>query len=226
MKLAHVSTWGKPAKHFDAFMLSAHRVGLRPQNADPEIWPGDDWQTIEWFRKTRAQYKFVQAHRHEYTHFMFTDAYDIICAGGPKEIEGKFGDINAPIVFGAESYPWPNEGQAQLYPFTGDRCRFLNAGFWIGETEPALAFLEDISKIAEKREQCDQGICVDAFLQKRHQMALDTKCRFLFCMNNGSAEFLECKDGRPFAKDTGEYPAFFHGNGNADLTPVLKCLGL
>lgn len=222
---AHVSTWGKPAKAFDAFIRSATRVGLKPHNADPTIWPGEDWRTIEWFRKTQAQFRFVMEHP-EFTHFLFTDAYDIICAAGWDEIMAKFKSINAPIVFGAESYPWPNKEQADRYPLSVHRCRYLNAGLWMGERAAAMEFLAHISAIAAKREQCDQGICVDAFLSGRWPMKLDTACMLLFCMNVGSQEFLDCSGDRPVVKDTNSQPCFFHGNGNSDLSPVINCLKL
>lgn len=226
MNPCHVSTWGKPSKYFDAFIISAHKVGLNPQNADPEIWPGADWQTIEWFRKTRAQYKFVQAHRDEFDVFCFTDSYDVICAARWPEILEKFKAFRSPIVFGAESYPWPKTEQAPLYPETPHRCKYLNAGLWIAESEAAETFLADISAIAEKREQCDQGICVDAFLSKRHPIVLDTACSLLFCMNINSPEFLDLSGARPEARDTGEEPCFFHGNGNSSLAGVIECLKL
>lgn len=219
-----VSTWGQPQKYFTAFMESARRCGIEPQNADPEQWPGADWQTIEWFRKTRAQYRFVREHP-EYTHFLFCDSYDVICAAGWQEIIRKYCALG-PIVFGAESYPWPKVEQAPLYPETPHRCKYLNAGFWMAHRAAAEAFLADIAAIAEKREQCDQGICVDAFLAQRHPIVLDTKCSLLFCMNVGSGAFLDYSGARPRTTDTGEEPCFFHGNGASDLTPVIQCLKL
>jgi hypothetical protein len=220
-----VSTWGKPAKFFHQFISSAKRVGLDPQNADPEVWPGNDWRTIEWFRKTLAQLKFVREHP-EYTHYAFTDSYDVICAAGWNEILFKFEAHKSPIVFGTESYCWPNQDQSSVYPPTPHRCRYLNAGFWMATRDAALPFLEDISAIAMRREQCDQGICVDAFLAKRHPIALDTACSLLFCMNINSPDFLDLSGVRPKTRDTGEEPCFFHGNGNSDLTPVINCLKL
>lgn len=225
-KPCHVSTWGDSRKYFDAFIRSANRCGLHPQNADPEVWPGADWQTIEWHRKTRAQFQFVWEHRNDYTHFCFTDSYDIICAAGWDEILAKFEAYKSPIVFGAESFPWPKVEQAPLYPETPHRAKYLNAGFWMGTSDAAYEFLKDIHEIAAKREQCDQGICVDAFLSKRHPIVLDTSCSLLFCMNVDSPNFLNTTGHRPKTTDTGEEPCFIHGNSNANLTEVLRCLKL
>lgn len=226
MKPCHVSTWGSPKKHLDYFLRSCRMNGLHPQNADPENWPGADWTEIDWSKKTKAQQQFLADHRNTYTHWLFTDSYDIICAAGWEEIIAKFEAFKSPIVFASESHPWPKVEQAALYPDTGDRCRYLNAGLWMATTEAAEMFLEDIAAIAAKREQCDQGICVDAFLQQRHPIVLDTKCSLCFCMNMNSPEFLDCTGQRPRTKDTGEEPVFFHGNGASDLTPVIQCLKL
>ena len=225
MNPCHVSTWGDQRKYLGAFLESAKKVGLDPQNADPDVWPGTDWQSIEWFRKTRAQYKFVRDHP-EFTHFTFTDSYDVICAAGWPEIMAKYEAMKSPIVFGAECYPWPKVEQAMLYPDTPHRCKYLNAGFWMATREAAELFLADIAAIAEKREQCDQGICVDAFLSKRHPIALDTACSLLFCMNIDSPNFLDLSGARPKTRDTGEEPCFAHGNGNSSLQGVIECLKL
>ncbi len=138
----------------------------------------------------------------------------------------KYEKLNSPIVFGSECYPWPKTEQAPLYPETPHRCKYLNAGMWMATREAALPFLADISAIAEKREQCDQGICVDAFLSKRHPIALDTACSLLFCMNINSPDYLDLSGSRPKNLDGGEEPCFFHGNGNSSLQGVIECLKL
>lgn len=221
-----VSTWSLPGqKFFDAFLATAKRNGIEPQNADQNFWPGTDWSNKEWFRKSEAQARFVRGNMDRYTHFMFTDSYDIVFAAGWDEIMSKYDRLHSPIVFGAESYPWPKTEQAQLYPVSEHRCRYLNAGFWIGEAKAALAFLEDIEKVAAKREQCDQGISVDAFLSKSHPITLDTACSLLFCCNVDSLDYLDLPQGhRPITKDTFEEPCVFHGNGNSPLAGVIACL--
>jgi hypothetical protein len=226
MRPCHVTTWGKPAKYFDAFMRSTFRNGLHPQNADAEIWPGTSWENIEWFRKTKAQANFVRENRGKYDVYLFTDSYDIICATGWEEILRKFEAYKSPIVFGAESYPWPKTEQAPLYPETPHRAKYLNAGLWIGTADAAEHFLNDIEQISAKREQCDQGICVDAFLSKRHPIVLDTSCSILFCTNVNSLDFLDVSGVRPKTTDTGEEPCFCHGNGNSSLQSILECLKL
>jgi hypothetical protein len=220
-----VSTWsGIGQKHFASFLATARKHGIEPQNADENYWPGTDWSNKEWFRKSEAQARFVRENIGRYSHFMFTDSYDIVFAAGWAEIMEKYRKIDSPIVFAAECCPWPKAEQAALYPQVPFRCRYLNAGFWMGEGKAVLALLEDIEKVAAKREQCDQGIAVDTFLSQRHPIALDNACSLCFCCNLDSLDHLDLSGDRPKTKDTGEQPCMFHGNGNSPLINVIMAL--
>ncbi len=220
-----VSTWhGEGAKHWHAFMATAKRNGIEPQNADDTFWPGTTWQDKEWFRKSQAQYRFVRDHRDDYDLVLFVDSHDVLFATGWDEIMRKFLDYESPIVFGAECYPWPNQQQAADYPASIFRCRYLNAGFWMAESGAAMALLTDIEQVAAKRLQCDQGIAVDAYLSKRHPIKLDSACSLCFCCNMDSLNYLDLSNGRPYAKDTQQEPCMFHGNGNSPLHTVAGAL--
>lgn len=223
MKPVAVSTWFKPCKYFDAFMATAKKHGIELHNADDKDWGGMDWRNIEWWRKVEAQLRFVTDHP-EFTHFMFTDSYDVVFAAGWDEIVPKYESYNSPIVFGTESYCWPKQEQDSLYPPTPYRSKYLNAGFWMGERNAALVFMEEAAKRAAKKEQCDSGIFVDLFLSKQFPIVLDNKCSLLFCMNNGSDAILEKRDGKPTCKDTGEKPCVFHGNGSSPLNIAIAML--
>lgn len=216
-----VSTWGDSRKFFHAFMETSRRHGIEPQNADPNVWPGNDWKTIEWWRKSAAQAEYVRSHP-EYTHFLFCDSYDVVFASGWEEIMDKFERFDSPLVWSAECYPWPAVDQASLYPETPHRCKYLNAGFWMGTHDAALAMITDIESIAKLRIQCDQGIAVDMFLSKRHPIALDTACSICFCCNLDSQSFLDFSGSRIKTTDTGEVPCLFHGNSNADLNRIIS----
>jgi len=223
IKPVAVSNWYRPTKFFDAFLSTSRKNGIDVQNADPSDWGGYDWTKIEWWRKTKAQHKYLVDHP-EYTHFMFTDSYDIVFAAGWEEIVDKYLKYNSPIVFGTESNCWPKQENASRYPQTMHRSKYLNAGFWMGERAASIPFMEEAARRAEKKEQCDSGIFVDLFLSGQYPIVLDTACRLLFCMNMDSPSFLECENGRPITKDTGQKPCIFHGNGASDLTSVIQCL--
>lgn len=220
MKVACVSTWGDERKFFGAFMETAKRHGIEPQNADHDVWPGDDWQTIPWWKKSTAQAKYVREHP-EYDIFMLVDSYDVVFAAGWDEILKKYDRFKSPIVWAAECYPWPKVEQAPLYPGTPHRCKYLNAGFWISTREAALGVLADIEKTSALRLQCDQGIAVDLFLLGGHPIVLDTACSLCFCCNIDSQNYLDFSGKRLKTTDTGEEPCLFHGNGNSDLRKII-----
>lgn len=222
MKPVCVSTWSDERKYFKSFISTANKYGIKPQNADPKLWPGSDWKTIEWFRKSEAQVRFVREHASEYTHFMFTDSYDIVFAAGWDEIMFKYLEYKSPIVFGAECYPWPYVERKEEFPTTPFRCRYLNAGFWMGETDAVLEFANALSMEASKRERCDQGIAVDMFLSGKYPIKLDNDCRLLHCCNMDSLNFLSFANGRIVNTETGKNPCLFHGNGNSDLSNVIS----
>lgn len=223
MKPVCVSTWGDHRKYFSSFIETAKRNGIEPVNADPDMWPGTDWKDIEWFRKSQAQARFVREHLTEFTHFLFTDSYDIVFAAGWDEIIDKYERFDSPIVFAAECCPWPKAEQAPLYPQTPNRCKYLNAGMWVATADAAMALLTDIEAVAAKREKCDQGIAVDAFLSKRHPIVLDTACSLCFCCNLDSLVYLNLS-GRPRTTDTMQEPCMFHGNGGSNLLGVIEAL--
>jgi len=227
MRAACVSTWhGIGQKYFDAFIKTALMHGIEPQNADPNHWAGTSWQDKEWFRKSEAQANFVKSNASAYDVFMFVDSYDVIFATGWTEILDKFKRIDSPIVFGAECYPWPYVEKAEQFPKTTRRCRYLNAGFWMGLTEAVVPFIEDLEKIASNRAQCDQGIVVDMFLSGKYPIKLDNDCAILHCCNMDSLNFLKCEEARMVNIETNEKPCLFHGNANSNLMDILKCMGL
>lgn len=222
-----VSTWHLDgAKHFAAFMATAKRNGIDPQNADSSRWEGRDWKEIPWHKKTDAYLKFAKEHRSDFSHFMFVDSYDILFAAGWWEIMQKYEKAGASLVIGAECYCWPNLDLAGQYPETPHRCKYLNAGFWMGTSSTAIWFLEECVR-RRKPGQDDQSLMVDVFLHANTSpglIALDTACSLLFCCNMNSLDFLELKDGRPTCKDTGEKPCLFHGNGSSPLNVVAGML--
>jgi len=217
-----VSTWKEPDgdRHFGSFIASARRVGIEPKNADQNIWPHN-----EFFRKTAAQAGFARNNINRYTHFLFCDSYDVLFSAGWDEIMPKFDKLKSPIVFGTECHPWPKAEQASLYPSTEHRCKYVNAGFWMGESFAVMSLLNELESTAARREQCDQGIMVDIFLSRSHPIILDTACSLLFCCNLNSLEYLDLTQGRrPTTKDSFEQPCLFHGNGGSDLGRILSSL--
>ncbi len=63
---------------------------------------------------------------------MFTDSYDVVFNGGPKQIIDTFRNMKSPIVFGAEKTCWPDEDIKTVYPDTPSEYKYLNSGGFIG----------------------------------------------------------------------------------------------
>lgn len=223
MKIAVASTWhGSGQKYFNDFQESARAFGIDIHNFDPEKWPGEDWRTIEWWRKSAGQARFVKENADKYDCFLFVDSHDIVWATGLDEIVKKFLRISSPIVFAGECYCWPDKAQAPLYPHTTHRCKYLNAGMWMATAEAAVPFTQELAEIAARKEKCDQGIVVDMLLQRKHPIKLDTACSLCFCLNIDSPSYLDFSGERIRTNDTGETPCLFHGNGGSDMVPVIK----
>lgn len=221
MNPAAVSTWCRPIKFLDHFLRTAKQHGLEIHNCDNSDWGGLDWRTIQWWKKIESQQKFVNEHP-EFTHFMFTDSYDVVFAAGWDEIIKKYLAYDSPIVFGTECYCWPKQEQAPLYPETPFRSKYLNAGFWMGERNAALGFLSEAVKRAATHTQCDSGIFVDLFLSRQFPIKLDNSCSLLFCCNMDSLNFIQrAENGRPICKDSGQMPCMFHGNGASPVNKII-----
>lgn len=224
MKPVLASTWGpSPKKYLGAFLDTCKRQGLDPQNFDDRDWPGGgDYRLIPWYLKSEGQARFVREHASEFTHFLFTDSYDVVFVAGWDEILRKFEALNSPIVFAGECYCWPDINQAGAYPANPHRCRYLNAGMWLATSEAAVPFTQELAQIASKRDRCDQQIVVDMFLSKRHPIAIDSTCSLCFCLNLDSPNYLDMTGPRPRTTDTGEEPCLFHANGGSDLLPICR----
>ena len=74
---------------------------------------------------------------------LFTDSYDVILLAGKDQILGKFKNLGARVVFGAESVCWPDPVLAEKYPDVEKGYRFLNSGGFIGFAEDLYRILSD-----------------------------------------------------------------------------------
>lgn len=221
-RIAVASTWhGEGNKYWRAFQDTAKRQGIEVHNFDPEKWPGEDWRTIEWWRKSAGQARFVDDHAGDYDYFIFLDSHDIVWAAGIQEILEKYLRLNSPIVFATESCCWPDHALAARYPETQHRCKFLNAGLWMASTKAALPFTHELAELAAKKDRCDQGIVTDMFLSGKHPIKLDTACSICFCCNLDSENYLDFSEARIKTTDTGERPCLFHGNGGSNLSRII-----
>lgn len=214
-----VSSWSGDRKFLRWFLASASKHEIEVINGDDTSWSG-------WHCKSIFQYNFIKKHKKDYTHFLFVDSYDSLFCAGWGEILWKYLKINKPIVFAAEPYCWPNIHQIPAYPSTNHRCRYLNAGMWIGEAEAAMELMEWIIPKARNAEKCDQGLSVDAFLTGKFPMTLDYKGELCHCLCLDGKQFLKYDEGRMVNIHSGVRPVLLHGNAGVAMQEYFEPLGV
>ncbi|KAM6978085.1 procollagen-lysine,2-oxoglutarate 5-dioxygenase 2 isoform 2-T2 [Aplochiton taeniatus] len=149
------------------------------------------------------------------------DSYDLIFAGGPKEILRKFQQANHKVLFSAEGLIWPDKRLADKYPSVRSGKRFLNSGGIIG-------YAPYINKIVKQWNLHDNDddqlfytkIYLDPLQRDSLNMTLDHKCH-IFQNLNGAIDEVLLKFGteqvrvRNTVYDT--LPLVVHGNGNTKM---------
>ncbi|KAJ8973614.1 hypothetical protein NQ317_003244 [Molorchus minor] len=159
---------------------------------------------------------------------LFTDGYDVIFVDGLKEIIQRFQKTNARVLFGAESYCWPDPELAPKYPEIKEGKRFLNSGMYIGHITEIIDLLErdTIEDTAD-----DQLFFTKAYLDEDYrnkiQMKLDHKSEIFQNINGATMDLeifkSEVKEGATetyYVKNlvTHTEPLILHGNGPSKTT--------
>lgn len=124
---------------------------------------------------------------------------------------------NARILFGAESFCWPDESLANDYPEVHRGRRYLNSGGYIGYASSLLKLLK--SKEIENKDD-DQLYFTKLFLDESTRdelkIKLDTKSSIFHNLNGATAE-LEMQFDKGIAKIVNSQqntnPLVLHGNG-------------
>ena len=148
---------------------------------------------------------------------MFTDSYDVIFLAEPSEIIAKFKEFKANLVFGAESFCWPDSKLADSYPVPESGKRFLNSGGFIGYAKDiyALVNFKPVQDSDDDQLYYTQLYLNEAFREK-HQMVLDHKSRIFQNLNGATDEVeLVFDDINPKILNTlyDTKPLVLHGNG-------------
>lgn len=96
---------------------------------------------------------------------LFMDGYDTFFADSPLEVLKRYREMNADIVFGAESECWPlsdDEFMRSRWLDTGTPYKYLNSGLYIGTAKALHAF---ISQDAPGDDGDDQLFCQLRYLK-------------------------------------------------------------
>ena len=98
------------------------------------------------------------------TIILFMDGYDTFLADSPETILERYFQIDADIVFGAESDCWPKEHDEHLFPDTGTKYKYLNSGLYIGKASAIHKFVS--SSVGDGNSYGDdQLFCQRRYLQ-------------------------------------------------------------
>ncbi len=124
---------------------------------------------------------------------------------------------NARILFGAESFCWPDESLANEYPEVHRGRRYLNSGGYIGYASSLLKLLK--SKEIENKDD-DQlyftKLFLDESIRDELKIKLDTKSSIFHNLNGATAELEMQFDGgvaKIVNSQQNTNPLVLHGNG-------------
>ncbi|RZF36466.1 hypothetical protein LSTR_LSTR009562 [Laodelphax striatellus] len=150
---------------------------------------------------------------------MFTDSYDVIINGAMKNIIYRFKQLEARIVFSAESTCWPDESLAESYPATESKYKYLNSGGYIGYAADLYNLLST-APIANKDD--DQLFLTKLFLKteirEKYRIKLDYKSSIFQNLYNALDDIeMRLDDVFSYTENNkyGTIPIVIHGNGRS-----------
>ena len=147
---------------------------------------------------------------------MFMDGYDTFFADSPNVVLERYIQMEADIVFGAESNCWPKPEDADLFPDTGTKYKFLNSGLYIGKASALHSFvslsINDGASLGD-----DQLFCQRRYLKYLKEdfdytVKLDTEA-YIFQNHEPNIKVLE---GQIWNDETHCCGCIYHGNGGED----------
>ena len=143
---------------------------------------------------------------------LFMDGYDTFLADSPQTILERFIQMEADIVFGAESECWPLPENASLWPDTGTPYRYLNSGLYIGRAKALHDFISQSQDGSSNND--DQLYCQNRYLNNKTpwKVKLDTEG---YIFQNHEPD-IRVVGGQLWNDKTGCCGCIYHGNGGDD----------
>ena len=140
---------------------------------------------------------------------LFMDGYDTFLADSPQAILERFAQMEADIVFGAESECWPLPENASLWPDTGTPYRYLNSGLYIGKVKALHEFISQSQDGSSNND--DQLYCQNRYLNNKTPwvVKLDTEA-YIFQNHDPDVRVVM---GQLWNDKTGCCGCIYHGNG-------------
>jgi hypothetical protein len=163
---------------------------------------------------------------------LFTNCFDVLFVTSPEEILQRFLDLQhmnnglPSIMFGAEKNCFPSGGETALHPQGFTSYRYLNSGWYIGETQSIAQALKEMNPEEnilddhkdEKGEWVydnDQSHWQRQMLNGTVPIGLDTECQLVWNMHAVKESEADLSGSRPQCIETHSYPMVLHLNGAA-----------
>lgn len=147
---------------------------------------------------------------------MFMDGYDTFLADSPDAILERYLQMDADLVFGAESNCWPQESNADLFPESGTKYKYLNSGLYIGKASAIHKFVSHSAGDGESNGD-DQLFCQRRYLKYLQEtwditVKLDVEA---YIFQNHEPQ-IRVVNGQIWNDETNCCGCIYHGNGGED----------
>lgn len=204
--------------------------GQQNQLEDSLIKHGYDYEIFLYGFIFGEQYKviktFVDNYQGDATHILYTDCYDTVAIGPPREVISKIKRLDCKMLISAEKAYFPDNGLSHLYPESPTPWKYVNGGGCLFE-------IEFFKKICNEHPfpdpMMDPYWLRDIFLAHQHEITLDYQCEIFQCLAHSSPNEWDIMDlsnkgpnMRIRNKATKTLPVFFHGNGRTDMKWVYN----
>lgn len=166
--------------------------------------------------KIHETYKYLKSIEHEYSHFLYTDAWDTVVMQKPNF------SLPGGLLISAERACYPHPEKEPLYPAHASPWKFVNGGGWGGEIK---AFIEMYEKCPPTSELNDQVYLTERFLNREREgnsIQLDYLCRFF-----QTIAFCPESDFKITGTDIintvhSTTPFIWHGNGHTNMDWIYR----
>lgn len=180
---------------------------------------GYDYHIIEhqwngFLDKLHRTYEYLKEVK-DYTHFIYTDAWDTFALKADLPIINGF-------LISAERNCYPYAELADKYPDVSSPFKYVNGGGWGGEIS---AFLKLYESLVPTNEMNDQVWLTERYLHFKDSdwVKLDVNCEVFQTIGF-------CEEERDFNltqglnKITNTYPVFWHGNGHTPMKNIYNLI--
>ena len=181
-------------------------------------WGGNNYVHIaEWLKKNRA----------DYTHILYTDAWDTLAMAGQEHIRDIYLNIYEPLtangdywLFSAEKNCFPRGDWGAKYPYKGP-WTYLCAG---GYLAPVDLYIDTVEKRKRKPGVNDQEWATEIFLfDNPGKVLIDNDCKIFQTLYMAAPDDLALLPSKKLYNCvTRTFPIFVHGNAKSPMEWIMR----